>query len=115
MRTPAIAAALLIAASLAPRPAAALEWYQGGDLHGATVAQWHAADARNRLATAADMTTATLGVDRLKAAGGWSAARKYSTDLVTCIDKGTAGIPSIAQQDVASYAAMCAAMMGWLK
>lgn len=31
------------------------EWYAGGTLHDGTVADWKAASARNRLATAADM------------------------------------------------------------
>ena len=39
--------------------AQAKEWYEGGTLHQASVAQWHQADEHNRIATAGDWVHAT--------------------------------------------------------
>ena len=36
------------------------QWYQGGTLHTATIAEWKIATPENRLATSADMIAATL-------------------------------------------------------
>lgn len=39
--------------------AQAKEWYEGGTLHKASVAQWHQADEHNRIVTAGDWVHAT--------------------------------------------------------
>ncbi len=43
-----------LAASEAREAASRLKWYEGGTLHGKTIADWHAASGRDRLATSSD-------------------------------------------------------------
>ena len=37
-----------------PTPVPTLQWFEGGTLHDATVAEWRVAERRNQVATAAD-------------------------------------------------------------
>lgn len=88
------------------------EWWDGGTLHGASVAEWHAATPENRLATAGDFVSVFVGDAK---AARFMRSRTliiFATNLVTCIEKLTRGVEAIAKQDVAQFAAMCLTMMG---
>ena len=41
-------------------PATAKEWYEGGTLHDATIAQWKRAKRQDKIATCADWVSALL-------------------------------------------------------
>lgn len=47
-------------ATNSPPPPSSKQWYRGGTLHNATIAEWKIATQENRLATSADMIAATL-------------------------------------------------------
>lgn len=84
------------------------EWYQGGTLHKATVQQWHAADYDNKLATASDFLTSTVGWDTL------DEARVNSKLLVVCIDEAV----EVAVRDglalkANEMAVACIVILGW--
>ena len=93
--------------------AQAKEWYEGGTLHKASVAQWHQADEHNRIATAGDWVHATT-------------SRKY-IDLIfdedpeimhmaakmvaQCVTTSTEDMKS-SKDNASTYAVLC---MGMLK
>lgn len=75
-----------VAATVAPLPtialtptATAVPWYAGGTLHSATVAEWRAADQRNKLATAADW--AAQGFDTV------AGLKEKATELLACVEE----------------------------
>jgi hypothetical protein len=92
----------------------AAEWYEGGTLHRAKVAEWKDATARNKLATCADFIAKMRNsldlpittVDSIK---------PYAQELVDFIDAATDGVDEMDEESVASMAAMGTIMMGWGK
>ncbi|MET4733486.1 hypothetical protein ABIE64_002213 [Thalassospira sp. MBR-102] len=88
------------------------EWYQGGTLHKSTVSVWQASDDANRLATAADWTTALLG-DNQAHQLGLDGIKVKAADMVVCINESTADNEALQSQTVSGFAAICALAMGW--
>jgi hypothetical protein len=92
------------------------EWTKGGTLHKATVAEWNAATAANRLATAADVVFTLKSSGNLPeklAFSDWGGALSTSTALRTCVDAALLNPPaSIRKSAVSQYAAACILMMG---
>ena len=92
---------------------AAGQWYSGGTLHAATGLEWQKADARNRLATAADMVAAV-------AKGGATNIqyrtvedfRPYAEQLAACITEATKtkAAWTVPVQDIA---ALCVVSLQW--
>lgn len=80
---------LALAAALAAAPAAAADWYEGGTLHDKTIAEWNAAKARDRVATAADWTVTYMGAANLDRAGGLEGLHRIAVEVATCIDTAT--------------------------
>lgn len=64
-----------------PIPSPTLQWFEGGTLHNATVAEWRVAERRNQVATSADW--AAVGFDLHTLAD----IRFYSEQLLDCIDE----------------------------
>lgn len=60
-------------------------WYDGGDLHRATLAEWKAATEHNRLATAGDFVAKLSKLDDLEK------LRTMAEKLVACLDEASAG------------------------
>ncbi len=92
------------------------EWYQGGTLHNATIADWWKATPANRLATCGDF------IARLHMDGALNlpitdvpSIKPYATELVAFIDAATVDFEGVKQEKVSDMAAMGVLLMGWGK
>ncbi|MHA1336274.1 MAG: hypothetical protein ACTSPW_11090 [Promethearchaeota archaeon] len=63
------------------------QWYQGGNLHKATVAQWKGATYQNKLATAADWLVATKWKGYLKSPDDLDKLKVKAQMLVNAVDE----------------------------
>ena len=89
------------------------EWYSGGTLHKATVAEWHRATYANRLATCADWLVALEEPDTEI---DYSTVKPKAIELEKCITDATVDMPAtIKNQDVSKYAATCIVLLGLKK
>jgi hypothetical protein len=89
------------------------QWYSGGTLHAANGLQWQQADARNRLATAADMVAAVAkGRDTTIQYQTVDDFRPYAEQLSDCITEATKtrAASTLPVQDIA---ALCVVSMQW--
>lgn len=80
-------------------------WYSGGTLHKATAAEWLKATNGNRLATAADWVTVTIGIETE------SKHRQQSEELKECVDETAEVAPP--EMKATDLAASCAVLFGW--
>ena len=109
-------AVVLLLSFLLIGSASAARWYEGGTLHGATIAEWKRATAANQLATCADFLAAAHMEGKLKLPiSDVESIRPYANELVTCINAATKGHSEADHQSVSDIAAMGALLMGWLK
>ena len=81
------------------------KWYEGGDLHQASIGQWRAATYENRLATSADM------VANIKQFSSIEAMKSAAQELEQCVSKAAEGAQ--AEQRVSEVAAACALLLGY--
>lgn len=81
------------------------KWYEGGDLHRASIGQWRAATYENRLATSADM------VANIKQFSSIEAMKSAAEELEQCVSKAAEGAQ--AEQRVSEVAAACAILLGY--
>lgn len=114
-------------AAYTPPAPAQPKWYEGGNLHAATVKQWHEAMAPNCLATCSDWVTAMRGFHGQPTAEGgvWESnlpmasgddQLKYSLHLLNAITLGTqANIEAVGHLKVSELAMVAAQQLGWLK
>ena len=102
-------AAALIAVTMSS-PAVAREWYTGGNLHKASLSQWSASTARNRLATSADFVSAIANQQGLKKHP--NELKPLMQALVVCINE-VARDPSLGKTRVSETVGACAIAMGW--
>lgn len=103
------------------------KWYEGGNLHAATVKQWHEATAGNCLATCSDWVTSMRELNgQTTATGGiWESnlpmtsgddQLKYALQLMTAITKGTENnVDKVGHLKVSELAMLAAQQHGWLK
>jgi hypothetical protein len=82
------------------------EWYEGGDLHRASIGQWNAATYENKLATSADM------VANLKKFSSVEDMKAAAVELEQCVSKAAEGAQA-EQQQVTEVAAACALLLGY--
>jgi hypothetical protein len=75
--------AIILALLVSTQPSFALEWYQGGDLHGSNLSEWSVASERNKLATSGDWIVIVLDEDQAK---NMSAVKKKASVLSDCVD-----------------------------
>ena len=95
-----------------PAPTEALhygntEWWVGGTLHSATIAEWNAATNTNKIATAADWVTSVReweDEDQLLALTG---------QLAICADDFALDETTPATTKMNEIAALCAVSLGW--
>lgn len=85
------------------------QWFMGGTLHNATAAQWTAASADNRLATAGDWTARLIGDDRAMELGP-DGVRPLAQQLESCITRSAPQSSRNARAD--EIAAACATAIG---
>lgn len=84
-KAPAAVVAITPLPTVAEVPTATpLPWYVGGTLHSATVAEWRAADQRNKLATAADW--AAQGFDTV------AGLKEKATELLDCVEEAAKAV-----------------------
>lgn len=83
-------------------------WYEGGNLHRATAAEWDTASSSNQLATAADWSVTALGTSRAQALG-WDGIRLHAEQIVFCVNEAIANGPR--DQPVSEVAAGCVALL----
>ena len=89
------------------------QWYRGGTLHDANGAAWQHADARNRLATAADLVAAVAnGGDTTLPDRTDDDFRAYAELLAACITQATA-TKAAATLPVKDIAELCMVSMHW--
>jgi len=79
------------------------EWYAGGTLHEATMADWQASSRRNRIATAADFlaNVAKIKEETIDSFAEGSAFHQAAIGLVACIDEGGADQPQMKASEIA--------------
>ena len=89
------------------------QWYSGGTLHAANGLAWQKADAKNRLATAADMVAAIAkGGDTNLTYQTVEDFRPYAEQLAACITEATQ-TKAAATLPVQDIAALCVVSMQW--
>jgi len=89
------------------------QWYSGGTLQTATGLEWQQADARNRLATAADMVAAVAkGGDTTIHYRTVEDLRPYAEQLAGCITAATK-TRAAATLPVQDLAALCVGSLQW--
>ena len=100
------------------------KWYEGGNLHNATVKQWRLASQQNKLATCADfiMNGITKGVLNFTLQQVYSdfegVMKQRAQELLLCINAyvdGSDRSSAVENQKVAEVAALACIMLGWTK
>lgn len=89
------------------------KWYENGNLHKKTIADWKNATDSNKLATSADMALASPKIKALvKKSGNVDTLKPYAFGLKTCIDKATVD-KKTNKMKVTEVAAACIILMKW--
>lgn len=72
----------------------AKEWYEGGNLHGATVQQWNAADEHNKIATSGDWVHVTTDNTYIRQVMAIDPKILHQLDVVLsqCVTKSAKGL-----------------------
>ena len=86
-------------------PTATSKWYEGGTLHGATIADWKSATARNRLATSADFVMVSGQYQSLP-----PDLRDRAVQFEECISTAT-GVAAVDTSLVSEIAAACGLLL----
>jgi hypothetical protein len=96
-----------------PKLSDAEQWYLGGTLQDATVAQWRIASYDNKLATAAMWAIMEPGIRKVsQRSSSMATVKPYAEELVGCISSMTAYDRCI-DDNVDSLAANCMVILGW--
>lgn len=86
------------------------DWYEGGTLHRASLAEWKSAPASNRLATSGDWAAHILGEDQVRQIG-MDGLRVRAQQMSNCVTEAAAGpSPNLAASQAA---AACAVLLNW--
>lgn len=94
----------------------AKEWYEGGTLHDATIAQWKRASQSNKLATCADWLSALYMRGNLTiSVSDFSDLRTYAGALVNYIDEASGKTRALDGETANSVALIGMMMAGWVK
>jgi hypothetical protein len=90
------------------------DWFRGGTLHNASVAEWNRATEANKLATCGDWIAAWER-DGLtsKKYGSMEEIRADAVELRGCLNEAVQGLRD--SEKVAPYATLCAMQLGILK
>lgn len=70
-----------------PRGSSSTQWFQGGNLHKATVAEWKNASYQNKLATAADWLASTKWKGHLMSPDDFDRLKLKAQMLVNAVDE----------------------------
>ena len=97
-------------------PACAKEWYEGGTLHNATIAQWKRASRQNKIATCADWLSALYMRGNLNVnISGMNDLKTVATTLVDYIDKASGSTRELDNETANSVALLGMMMAGLIK
>ena len=77
----------LFTADYTPTTTSSKQWFQGGNLHNATVAQWKSATYKNKLATASDWLAATKWKGHLNSPDDFDKIKVKAQMLVKAVDE----------------------------
>ena len=98
---------LIYVLSRSENPSSSNQWFQGGNLHKATVAQWKGATYKNKLATAADWLAANQWKGHLKTTNDFEKIKVKAQMLVNAVDE----VVTVKQTDFLQAAEIAAAIM----
>ena len=91
---------------------AAEKWYEGGNLHKSSPAEWKKSSHKNKMATAADWVLSRPSIlKKVKRSGNIDTGKSYATELVVCIDTSLEGVD--VGGSTAEISAACMVLMGW--
>ncbi len=82
------------------------QWYEGGTLHQAKIADWRKSTDENKLATCADFASLDKSVNM-------EILKQRAIDLRACINEATNGLTETDNMDVSEVAAMCTVILGY--
>ena len=89
------------------------KWYEGGNLHSATLQEWRNSTYQNKTATSADMALKFQSIKSIvQKSGNVNLAKLPAVDLAICVDT-LAQDSSIPKMSVAEAAIGCGTLMGW--
>jgi len=83
------------------------QWFQGGTLHNATVAQWKSGTYQNKLATSSDWLAATKWKGALNTPSDFDKVKVQAQNLVTAIN----GVVTVENTDSLNIAEIAAAII----
>jgi hypothetical protein len=101
---------LLMALIVMAQPAGANEWYEGGTLQKATVAEWNKATAENQLATSGDFIASLSAISDIATVKDQQTRddiKKRSVELKDCVNQSIAGQETPEGKPVAELVIMC--------
>lgn len=100
-----------LGASLLALILAAPAFAESPPLHQATVEQWRAAGAVERMDVSSAWAVLLIGEDRLREEGGFVAVETRGFEMLTCLQRALADVDGAAP--VTDYASACAVALGW--
>lgn len=116
MRKTIYSVSIIIALLIACVPVSAKEWYEGGTLHQATIAQWKRASQSNKLATCADWISALYMNGKLDISiSGMNDVKTHAEALVDYVDSASKNTRSLDGETANSVAIMGMMLAGWIK
>ena len=85
------------------------EWYEGGTLHAATIAEWQDASYENKLATCGDWMAKLCGPksNNINKIQSLNELKEKSNEIVICVDGATRGIDNLDNQKISEIALSC--------
>lgn len=83
------------------------KWYEGGNLHKATILEWKKATEKNKLATCGDFMA------KIDNSVTMAVVKERAMELKKCIDEATRGLESTNNEKVSDIAASCIILMGY--
>ena len=107
---------LVLALLVIVAPVSAKEWYEGGTLHEATIAQWKRASYQNKLATCGDWLSALYMRGNLNVSiSGMDDLKRCAVAVVDYIDKASANTRALDKENANAVALMGMTMAGLIK
>ena len=107
---------LVIALLVCVAPVSAKEWYEGGTLHDATIAQWKRAKRQDKIATCADWVSALCMKSKLTLLiSEPDDLKTCTTALVDYIDKASKNTKAVDREAASSVALLGMMIAGWIR
>jgi hypothetical protein len=93
------------------------EWYTGGTLHNAYIAEWQEASYENKLATCSDWMAKLCGPksDNINKIQSLNELKEKSEEIIICVDKATVDIDNLDNLKINEIALICMMQMGYVQ